>query len=125
MSATIRTRQSNSLVRALSGVEERDQVTTAITVAELLLGVARDTNEERRDRVRTLASWLPAIPFDRAAAEAYGPLRHALESTGRRLDERDLMIASICLARDLTLVTGNVRHFSRVPGLHVENWLEG
>jgi predicted nucleic acid-binding protein len=32
-------------------------------------------------------------------------------------------IAAIALARDLTLVTGNVRHFQRVPGLRVENWL--
>ena len=34
------------------------------------------------------------------------------------------MIASICLARDLTLVTGNGRHFDRVPRLRVENWLQ-
>ena len=125
MSATIRPRPPMSLVRALAALEEKEQVTTAVTVAELLLGVAGDADETRRKRVRTLASWLPAMPFDRSAAEAYGPLRHELETSGRRLDERDLMIASICLARDLTLVTGNVRHFERVPGLRVENWLEG
>jgi tRNA(fMet)-specific endonuclease VapC len=113
-----------SLVRALAGLHEADQVTTAITVAELMLGVAADTNEARRERVRTLASWLRAMPFDRAAAETYGPLRHSLEASGRRLDERDMMIASICVAHDLTLVTGNLRHFERVPGLRVENWLE-
>lgn len=125
MSATVRPHPPTSLVRALARVDERDQVTTAITIAELLLGVARDEDEQRRERVRTLASWLPAISFDRAAAHAYGPLRHGLESTGRRLDERDLMIASICVARDLTLVTGNLRHFERVPGLRLENWLGG
>lgn len=37
--------------------------------------------------------------------------------------EPDLRIASIALAHDLTLVTGNARHFSRVPGLNVENWM--
>ncbi len=44
------------------------------------------------------------LPFDELAAEVYGPLRARLESEGRRLDEPDLRIASIVLARDLTLV---------------------
>jgi tRNA(fMet)-specific endonuclease VapC len=58
-----------------------------------------------------------------AAAEIYGPLRSELEAKGKRLDEPDLRIASISLARRLILVTGNVRHFGRVPGLAVEDWL--
>jgi tRNA(fMet)-specific endonuclease VapC len=45
------------------------------------------------------------------------------EREGRRLDEPNLRIASIALSRGLTVVTGNVRHFSLVPGLKVENWL--
>jgi tRNA(fMet)-specific endonuclease VapC len=45
------------------------------------------------------------------------------EREGQRLDEPDLRIASIAVSRGLTVVTGNVRHFSRVPGLAVENWL--
>jgi tRNA(fMet)-specific endonuclease VapC len=63
------------------------------------------------------------LPFDARAAEAYGPLRADLERKGQRLDGPDLRIASIVLSRDLTLVTGNARHFERVPGLRVENWL--
>lgn len=47
------------------------------------------------------------------------------EADRKRLDEPDLRIASIVLASGLTLVTGNVRHFGRVPGLSVENWLGG
>jgi len=58
-----------------------------------------------------------------AAADIYGRLRADLEAKGRRLAEPDLRIASIVLARELVLVTGNVRHFSRVPALKVENWL--
>jgi tRNA(fMet)-specific endonuclease VapC len=63
------------------------------------------------------------LPFDSSAAEVYGPLRAGLEREGRRLDEPDLRIASIALSRDMTLVSGNVRHFSHVRGLRVENWL--
>ena len=46
-----------------------------------------------------------------------------MADAGRRLDEPDLRIASIALSRNLTVITGNVRHFSRVPGLRLENWL--
>ena len=64
------------------------------------------------------------LPFDDLAAESYGPLRARLESEGQPLAEPDLRIAAIALSRDLTLVTGNVRHFERVPDLRVENWLQ-
>lgn len=63
------------------------------------------------------------LPFDEAAAETYGSLRARLEAEGTPLAEPDTRIASIALAHRLTLVTGNVRHFDRVPGLGVENWL--
>ena len=57
--------------------------------------------------------------------EVYGPLRARLEATGKPLDDPDLRIASIALARDLTLVTGHVKHFARIPDLRIENWLVG
>ena len=68
---------------------------------------------------------MTVLPFDPRAAEAYGRLRAELEREGRRLGEPDLRIASIALSRGVTLVTGNVRHFARVPGLVVEDWLFG
>ncbi|MDP9373953.1 MAG: type II toxin-antitoxin system VapC family toxin, partial [Chloroflexota bacterium] len=53
----------------------------------------------------------------------YGTLRAELEAAGTPLAEPDLRIASIALTHDLTLVTGNLRHFGRISGLAVENWL--
>ena len=64
------------------------------------------------------------LPFDETAAEVYGPLRAELERNGIRLDEPSLRIASIALAHDLTLVTGNARSTSACRGLRIENWLE-
>jgi len=61
-------------------------------------------------------------PFDAPAARAYGELRATLERAGTPLGDADLRIASIALARSLVVVTGNARHFARVPGLDVENW---
>jgi tRNA(fMet)-specific endonuclease VapC len=95
-----------------------------VTLGELLYGAARRGNERLVERIRKLLSEAVSIlPFDEDAAEVYGPLRAGLEASGRRLDEPDLRIASIALANGLTLVTGNVRHFQRVPGLAIEDWL--
>ena len=66
---------------------------------------------------------LPVLPFDAAAARHYGALRAELERPGTPLGDAYLRIGAIALARDLTMVTGNLRHYQRIPGLTVENWL--
>lgn len=112
------------LVRRLAATPREDQFTTSITLGEILFGAAKRGDQALEERIRRLVRRLVRIlPFDRRAAEIYGPARARLESEGRRLAEPDLRIAAICQANDLTLVTGNVRHFSRIPGLRVENWL--
>src|SRR3989304_4401924 len=68
---------------------------------------------------------LPALPSAAPAPRRYGEVRAELERRGTPIGDADLRIASIALDRDLTVVTGNVRHFEKVPGLPVENWLEG
>jgi tRNA(fMet)-specific endonuclease VapC len=124
LSAVIRRDPPLHLIRRLAQVAPADQATTTINLGELLYGAARRGSEQLTSRVReVLATATSIVPFDEDAAEVYGPLRAQLERAGRRLDEPDLRIASIALSRELTVVTGNVRHFSRVPGLAVENWL--
>ena len=124
LSAVIKRDPPLHLIRRLARTPPTEQCTTAITLGELLYGVTRRASPSLAERVRALiASAGPILPFDEAAAETYGPLRAQLERDGRRLAEPDLRIACIVLARNATLVTGNVRHFARVPGLRVENWL--
>jgi len=124
LSAVLRRDPPLALVRRLAQVPPTEQTTTAITVGELLYGAARRGSPTQTRRVRELLeSALSIVPFDRRAAEVYGELRAVLEREGRRLDEPDLRIAAIARSRELTLVTGNVRHFERVPELVVENWL--
>lgn len=112
------------LVRRLAQISPQDQFTTAITLGELLYGASKRGSVSLTRRVRELVYTAQAVlPFDELAAETYGALRAGLELAGRRLDEPDLRIGSIALSRELTLITGNVRHFARVPELSVENWL--
>ena len=64
------------------------------------------------------------LPFDFLAGKKYGEIRSLLEKQGTPLEHADLQIASIALSRNMTLITGNIRHFKRVPNLEIENWLQ-
>lgn len=124
LSATMRREPDLALIRRLAQLLPSEQFTTAITLGELLYGARRRGSARLNARVGDLVRGaLTVLPFDEAAAEVYGSLRAQLESEGTPLAEPDTRIASVALSRDLTLVTGNVRHFERVPGLAVENWL--
>jgi tRNA(fMet)-specific endonuclease VapC len=124
LSAVIRRDPPLHLIRRLAQVPAHQQATTTINLGELLYGAARRGSEQLTRRVREVVSHATSVlPFDEGAAEVYGPLRAQLEREGRRLDEPDLRIAAIALSRELTVITGNVRHFARVPALNVENWL--
>jgi tRNA(fMet)-specific endonuclease VapC len=124
LSATVRRDPPLHLIRRLARTPPTEQCTTAITLGELVYGVEKRGGPAPAEHVRQLiASAGPILPFDENAARLYGKLRAELEHAGRRVAERDLRIAAIALARGATLVTGNVRHFARIPELRIENWL--
>jgi tRNA(fMet)-specific endonuclease VapC len=67
---------------------------------------------------------LPVLAFDTAAARRYGGIRAELERLDTPIGEADMRIAAISLSRGLRVITGNERHFGRVPELETESWLE-
>jgi tRNA(fMet)-specific endonuclease VapC len=124
LSATVRRDPPMHLIRRLARTPPSDQCTTAITLGELVYGVQKRGSPQLAERVQALlASAGPILPFDERAARRYGQLRAELERAGRRVAEPDVRIAAIALARDATLVTGNVKRFARIPELRIENWL--
>ena len=66
---------------------------------------------------------IEVLPLETPADDAYGSLRAALERAGTPIGANDMIIAAQALSLGLIMVTDNVREFSRVPGLKVENWL--
>lgn len=125
LSATIKRDPPLSLIRRLATVPPESQFTTAITAGELYYGAAKAERDDLLERIRTIVlAAVRILPFDEGASEIYGSLRAQLERQGNTLHEADLRIASIALAAKLTVVTANTRHFGRIPGLTVENWLK-
>jgi tRNA(fMet)-specific endonuclease VapC len=118
---------STVLIAKLATIPPEQQCTSAITLSELVYGAYRlgAASTILLDRLaKILLPNLPVIPFDTKAAIVYGKTRAGLESRGILIGDADLRIAAIALASDLTVITGNVSHFGKVPGLKVENWLE-
>jgi len=116
-------RPPDILVRRLGQVPVREQATTTITLGELAYGALRAGRPELYGRALSLTVGVSVLPFGEEAVPHYANVRLGLERGGARLADPDLRIAAIVLAHDHTLITGNVRHFARVPGLLVENWL--
>lgn len=98
---------------------------SSITVAELEFGARRSGDYPREiSAVRKILVPFEIHDFDaHACAEHYGDVRHHLESSGLTIGAMDLLIAGHAKALDATLVTNNLGHFTRVPGLKCETWM--
>jgi len=96
----------------------------AVTCSELRYGIARRPEAVRLARLVEAFLHITAIlPWDARAANQHGQLRAYLRAQGSPIGDFDEMIAAHALALDAILVTDNVRHFERIPGLRIENWL--
>lgn len=101
-----------------------DVAVSSITVAELEYGAAKSSKpEQNRNALISFLTPLEIMPFDDLAALHYGDIRTYLEKTGRVIGAMDMLIAAHARSIPLTLVTNNKDEFSRVPDLHVENWI--
>lgn len=115
-------REREPVMSRVRGESPVDLAVASMTVAELRFGVLASAAPERtRARLDALlGAPLEVLPFDREAARCHADIRHAVRA--QPIGERDLVIASVAVANGLTLVTGNVREFSRIPDLKIEDW---
>ena len=95
---------------------------SAVTEAELLLGVARKPEALRlKSAVEEFLLRVETLPWDSKAARSYADVRAALERSGTPMRNLDIMIAAHALAVEAVLVTDD-RAFRRIGRLKVENW---
>jgi tRNA(fMet)-specific endonuclease VapC len=96
---------------------------SALVVAEREFGILHHASGLRfRREFEALVASLPVEPLTREDAAHYARLRSTLEKRGRGIGPIDTLIAAQALRLGATVVTHNVREFSRVPGLHYEDW---
>ena len=115
---------SGSAARRIEHVDPGDLCTSIIVAAELRYGCAEKGSAKLLARVESVLTFIPVLPLDVPADGEYGGIRAELEAAGQIIGMNDLLIAAHAYALKVTLVTNNVREFSRIRGLKVDNWLE-
>ena len=96
---------------------------STVVAAELRFGYVKRGSDRLAERIEEAIGFLSVLPFDDAASVEYASVRYELEKRGTPIGPNDLFIAAHARALDLTLVTDNIREFSRVDGLKLENWI--
>jgi len=102
-----------------------DTVCTSIIVAcESRFGAKKKNSQKLIEKIEIILDSIEILPLTHPVEKYYAQIRTDLEQQGKPIGPNDLLIAAHCLSLGLTLVTNNVREFSRVPNLTVENWLK-
>ena len=96
-----------------------------VVKGELLVG-AEKSNRQDKTFAETFAFCEPyeIVPFEDSMLLTYAKIRANLELSGQKIGYDDTIIAATVLAKNGILVTNNVREFSRIDGLQLEDWTQ-
>jgi predicted nucleic acid-binding protein len=121
ISEVLKPRPAAGYVRWLQSIPREEQFTSGVVVGELYKGAFRSSAAPRHieNVEKRVLPALTVLSYDVPTARLYGQVRAQLEAAGRPLADADLQITATALLHDLELVTGNVKHFKRVPGLRI------
>lgn len=125
ISEVLKRRPAPYYVRWLSDVPRAEQFTSAVAIGELYKGAFRSQDRARHlDNIdRRVLPRITVLPYDVAVARIFGEIQAGLAREERGLADADLQIAATAIYHGLELVTGNVRHFQRIPGIKIHRAL--
>ena len=96
---------------------------SVITFGELIYGARKSKHPEKNiATTNRIAELFPIIDINKGIIEVFGEIKAKLEQKGTRIEDMDLLIAATAIYMDLSLVTNNKSHFSRINDLTIENW---
>jgi tRNA(fMet)-specific endonuclease VapC len=101
-----------------------DWAISSVTYHELWRGLMQADSDKVEKIVTSFLSNVRVIDFDDADARESGRIHAELIKAGKPIGDADTLIAGQAMANQLTLVTNNTKHFLRVKGLQVENWMK-
>lgn len=113
------------ITHAIGTIGESLICTSIVVAGELRFGACKKGSERLRAQLETILGRMTVLPLDRPVDVHYAQIRTELEASGNIIGANDMLVAAHALAIEAILVTDNEREFRRVPGLRVENWLQG
>jgi tRNA(fMet)-specific endonuclease VapC len=114
---------ASPLAKRIAAMHRETFCTSIVVASELRFGAHRKGSAKLTQQVEAVLEGLDIIPLEEPVDQHYASIRVELARLGQPIGQNDLFIAAHARALGLILVTNNVREFSRVPGLTVENWL--
>lgn len=117
--------RSEAVRERIRATNRQDIAVCSVVKAELFYGAMRSNNPQKTlANQQQFLNLFVSLPFDDNVALIYGEIRAQLTALGTPIGPNDFQIAAIALSNNLILVTHNVREFSRVNGLQIEDWEE-
>ena len=118
-----------AVVDRLAATTQADVAVPQPVLAEIAFGIERLPRSRRRTSLQArfdlVCAELPRAEWTDAVSRSFGRIKATLERRGTRIEDFDAAIAAHALAFEATLVTANLDHLIRVPGLRVEDWSHG
>lgn len=111
------------ITQKIREIGEEQICTSIIVAAELRYGAMKKQSPRLTAQLEAVLGVMVVLPFEEPADAVYGLLRSRLEQAGTLIGGNDLLIAAQAIALGLTIITDNIREFSRIDELSCENWL--
>lgn len=116
-------KRPKSVIEKFKSIPLGDIGISVITVCEFESGIPGSANPDKlRSAIDTFLSPFNIVDFQQSDAIVFGKIDYFLQSNGIPIGDMDTLIASQAISRELILITNNVKHYSRVPGLTYESW---
>jgi len=108
------------IIEKLISLKKEGLSISVISLAELYEGIYYSTNPSRNEKIlMDFLSGVTILGIDEETCKIFGRERGRLRKEGKTIGDFDLLIASICLHRNFTLLTNNTRHFEMVENLKI------
>ena len=117
--------RSENIKRKILATPPIEIAIPSIVKAELLLGAFKSRYKENTlKKVEKFLQPFEIIPFEDQMTYQYAEIRRKIEQSGQIIGPNDILVAAITKFHQAILVTNNVKEFTRVEGLQLENWFE-
>jgi len=105
-------------------LQNRDALaSTTINYSEIIFGLTKRDSKKYLPKVEMIFNNIKLYSFDKKSAKVFGILKANMQQSGNIVADMDLMIASIAIANNETLISNNLKHFKKIEILKVESWL--
>lgn len=114
-------KHQHNIAERIIEVGVKNCAVSEITIAELYVGFFKGKNQKQLREVEEVKRLFTVLPIS-PVIKLYAEIRALLEQSGKKIDDFDLLIGVTALQNDMTVITHNTQHFSRIPSLKFADW---